>query len=106
MKRWCIDWIKDSIFIFWRLLKVMIPVLLLVRVIELLGWVDILAGWIRPLMGWVGLPGEMGLVWMSAMVSNIYTGMAVFYQVDGPQVLTVAQVSRSEERRVGKECQP
>lgn len=79
--------------IFWSLLKIMLPILLLVRFIELMGWVEGLATLIAPLMEWVGLPGEMGLVWMSAMVSNIYTGMAVFYQLGGAEQLTVAQVS-------------
>jgi len=42
-----------------------------------------------------GLTCEVGFVWMSAMVSNIYTGMAVFYQLGlaDSHSLTVAQVS-------------
>ena len=79
--------------IFWSLVKIMIPVLLIVRVIELMGWIEILASLIEPIMVLVGLPGETGLVWMSAMVSNIYTGMAVFYQLAMADQLTVAQVS-------------
>jgi spore maturation protein SpmB len=87
------QWLLEVWMIFWALVKIMVPILLVVRVIELLGWVEGLASLIEPIMVWVGLPGEMGLVWMSAMVSNIYTGMAVFYQLGGAEQLTVAQVS-------------
>ena len=48
---------------------------------------------IQPMMILVGLPGETGLVWMAAMMGNIYTGMAVFYQLGMAEQLTIAQVS-------------
>lgn len=91
--RYGLDWLKEVWLIYWSLLKVMVPVLCVVRVIELMGWIEDIAFMIEPLMVWLGLPGEMGLVWMTAMVSNIYTGMAVFYQLDMAGQLTVAQVS-------------
>lgn len=87
------EWLAEVWMIFWALSKVMLPMLLIVRVIELMGWVEVLAQAIEPIMQWVGLPGEMGLVWVSAMVSSIYTGMAVFYQLGGIEQLTVAQIS-------------
>ena len=87
------DWIAEVWMIFWSLIRIMVPVLLIVRLIELMGWIEHLALLIEPIMIWVGLPGEMGLVWMSAMVSNIYTGMAVFYQLGIAEQLTIAQVS-------------
>jgi len=86
-------WLSEVWMIFWSLVKIMVPILLIVRFIELMGWVEGLSALIAPIMVWVGLPGEMGLVWMSAMVSNIYTGMAVFYQLGGSEQLTIAQVS-------------
>ena len=87
------EWLLEVWIIFWTLTKIMLPMLIIVRVIELMGWVEVLAQGIEPLMQWVGLPGEMGLVWVSAMVSSIYTGMAVFYQLGGAEQLTVAQIS-------------
>ena len=87
------QWLAEVWMIFWSLVKIMVPMLFVARFIELMGWIDNMAALIEPLMVWVGLPGEMGLVWMSAMVSSIYTGMAVFYQLGGAEQLTVAQVS-------------
>ena len=87
------NWISEVWMIFWSLIKIMVPILLIVRLIEQMGWIEDMALLIEPVMVWVGLPGEMGLVWMSAMVSNIYTGMAVFYQLGMAEQLTVAQIS-------------
>ncbi|MCV2402242.1 hypothetical protein OFY17_05000 [Marinomonas sp. C2222] len=86
-------WFLEVVYIFWGLIKIMVPVLIIVRVIELLGWVTVLGKAISPLMIWFGLPGDMGLVWMTAMTSNLYSAMAVFYQLGGAEQLTVAQVS-------------
>ena len=86
------NWLSEVWMIYWSLIKIMVPILFIVRFIELMGWVEYLADFIAPLMSWVGLPGEMGLVWMTAILGNIYTGMAVYYQL-GADSLTIAQVS-------------
>ena len=86
-------WLIEVWLIYWALIKIMVPVLLIVRVIELLGWIEVLGKFIEPLMGMMGLPGETGLVWMANMFGNIYAGMAVFYQLGLAGQLTIAQVS-------------
>jgi len=83
---------------FWRayftLLKILVPALLVVRLLEIWGAVEGLAELLTPVMSWVGLPAEMGLVWAAAMLTNIYTGLAVFYELsDGESLYNVAQVS-------------
>jgi len=87
------SWLVEVFTVFWSLLKIMLPILFVVRFIELMGWVKHLSYLVEPTMSLMGLPGEVGFVWMSAMVSNVYTGMAVFYQLGLADTLTVAQVS-------------
>ncbi|MDC1513154.1 hypothetical protein N8456_03545 [Porticoccaceae bacterium] len=87
------DWLSEVWMIFSSLMKIMIPALIIVRCIELLGWIEALGEMIQPVMLLVGLPGETGLVWMAAMMANIYTGMAVFYQLGLAEQLNIAQVS-------------
>jgi hypothetical protein len=81
----------------WRvyltLLKVMVPALIIVKVLDLIGGTQWLGTQLAPLMSLVGLPEEMGLVWATAMLTNIYTGMAVFFDFADDSSLTVAQVS-------------
>ncbi len=87
------DWLLEVWIIFWTLVKIMVPILLIVRVIELLGWIELVGEMIEPVMSLVGLPGETGLVWVANMFGNIYAGMAVFYQLGLAGELTIAQVS-------------
>ncbi|QUM86217.1 MULTISPECIES: hypothetical protein [unclassified Moritella] len=81
----------------WRvyltLLKVMVPALIIVKGFDLVGGTQWLAAFLSPFMNLVGLPDEMGLVWATAMLTNIYTGMAVFFELAGDSSLSVAQVS-------------
>ena len=41
----------------------------------------------------VGLPGDFGLVWATAMITNIYGGLVVFFSLSVKNSLTVAQVT-------------
>ncbi|MBT6114875.1 MAG: hypothetical protein HOH41_04100, partial [Porticoccaceae bacterium] len=52
------DWLTEVWMIFSSLMKIMIPALIIVRCIELLGWIEALGEMIHPVMILVGLPGE------------------------------------------------
>jgi len=77
----------------YTLFKVMIPVIVIVKLLEELGGTALLSQWLAPLMSMVGLPEEMGLVWATTILTNIYAGMLVFVQTDFATPLSVAQVS-------------
>lgn len=84
---------KDSASLFWSLLKVMLPVMVAVKVAQDLGWVEQLAHWLSPLMVIVGLPEQAGLVWVTALLVNIYGGAAVFIGLLPNLELTVADAT-------------
>ena len=75
------------------LFKLMIPILVLVKVLELLGATSYLANLLSPMMSFVGLPAEMGIVWAGTMLSNIYTGMVLFISEPVSATLTTVQVT-------------
>lgn len=77
----------------WTLFKLMVPTLLIVKVLEELGGVALLGTLLGPLMQLVGLPDSMGLVWATTMLTNIYAGMIVFFQLGLQEPMTVAQVT-------------
>ena len=79
--------------VYFTLLKVMVPALIVVKLLDLVGATAVLAWGIGPLMQLVGLPESMGIVWAAAMLTNIYTGMIVFVDYAAHQPLTVAQVT-------------
>lgn len=85
--------IKDAVSATLELCKVMIPTLILVKILQELGLIEYLAWPLKPIMGLLGLPAEMGLVWATAIINNIYTGMVVLASLVGDTPLTSAQAT-------------
>ena len=75
------------------LFKIMVPIIVAVKVLQELGVIDLLAGPLSGVMGYVGLPGSMGLVWATAMVNNIYSGIVVYVSLAPQESLTAAQTT-------------
>jgi spore maturation protein SpmB len=71
----------------------MIPIILGVKLFKELGMIAYIAMPLSPVMALMGLPGEMGLVWATAMINNIYGGMIVFVSLSAHASLTTAQVT-------------
>jgi len=85
------DLFKEIIDVTWTLYKVMVPIIIVIKVVEEMGGIEILSQWLSPLMSIVGLPDEMGLVWATTLLTNIYAGLLVF--MNSNVDLTVAQAS-------------
>ena len=75
------------------LFRIIVPIAIGVRLLEMAGAIDLLGRLLAPLMALVGLPGSMGLVWATTLVTNLYGGMVVFAGVAPGAGLTVAQVT-------------
>ena len=75
------------------LFKIMIPVMIVTKVLAETGVIPYLGMAVSPVMRLVGLPGELGLVWATAMVTNLYGGLAVYGTVAAGLDLSVAQVT-------------
>lgn len=83
------NWLKTS----WELLKIAIPVIILTKIGTELGLIDGLSVVLDPVMGLVGLPGSLGLVWATGLVTNIYAAMVVFFTLASGLELTVLQAT-------------
>jgi len=88
-----LDTIKDATRISLDLFKIMIPVVIAVKILQEFNLVGYLAAPLAPIMKLVGLPGEMGLVWATALINNIYSGLIVFLSLAQDQPLTAAQAT-------------
>lgn len=77
----------------WTLYKVMIPTLLVVKLLEEMGILVYLSLLLSPLMTLVGLPESMGIVWTATIMTNLYAGMLVFFDLAQSETLSVAQVT-------------
>ena len=77
----------------WDLFKIMVPVIILAKVLKEIGVVGYVGAALGPVMKLVGLPGSMGLVWATAMITNLYGAIAAFAELAPEADLTAAQVT-------------
>ena len=77
----------------WGLFKITVPVLIVTKVLEELGLISYLSVILEPIMSLIGLPGSLGLVWATAMLTSLYGGIAVFAVLAPGLDLTVAQIT-------------
>jgi len=87
------DCLRQAVKTSCALFRIIVPIAIGVRLLEMLGAIKLLGSLLAPVMTLVGLPGSMGLVWATTLVTNIYGGMVVFAGVAPGAGLTVAQVT-------------
>ncbi|HKL25064.1 MAG TPA: nucleoside recognition domain-containing protein, partial [Desulfuromonadales bacterium] len=85
--------LKDAVATSLPLYKIIIPISLVTKLLTEFGLTERLGAGLAPVMEVVGLPGSMGLVWATAMVTNLYGGMVVFASLAPDAALSVAQVT-------------
>lgn len=85
------SWLKQGMRTSFKIFKIMIPITILVKILQATGLIVYVGDGLAPLMKLMGLPGEMGLVWASAMIGNIYAGMVAYFSIASQ--LTVAQIT-------------
>ncbi|MCL2682861.1 MAG: hypothetical protein FWE63_05175 [Bacteroidales bacterium] len=89
------DWMRQGVKSCWYMFKFMIPISIVVKILQETGLIVHIGNALSPLMKLMGLPGEMGLVWASSMIGNIYGGLVAYLQIapNLEQPLTIAQVT-------------
>ena len=75
----------DSLGIYWTLLKIIVPVLIVVRVGIGFDLHIELAKLMAPAMSVVGLPSEVSLVLVVTFFAGLYGGAAVFFYMQASQ---------------------
>jgi hypothetical protein len=75
------------------LIKIVIPISIATKLMNDWGAIRYIGLVLGPVMECVGLPGSMGLVWATAMITNLYAAIIVFSSLASVEHLTVAQVT-------------
>lgn len=83
----------DIVAVTLPLYRIMIPTIIVVKILEELGAVDVLGYVIAPFMASIGLPEEIGMVWAITLVVNFYAGLLVMFSLLDPSTLTAAQMT-------------
>jgi len=77
----------------YELFKIMIPTLIIVKILEVYGFVEILNKVFAPLMLLLGLPEAISLVFTTTMLTSPYAGLIVFSGLPADMTFTAAQAS-------------
>ncbi|MFO8182979.1 MAG: hypothetical protein R6U39_02270 [Candidatus Aegiribacteria sp.] len=85
--------VREAAGVSFILFRIMVPVVIVVKILGELGLVKYIAAGFQPLMSLVGLPGEMGLVWATAVITNMYGGIVIFASIAPGLHMTTAQIT-------------
>jgi hypothetical protein len=75
------------------LYKILIPFIFIIKFLEEIGIVKAISNLFEPIVQILGLPAELGIVWVTALVVNVYAAIIIFINVVPSLDLTVAQVT-------------
>ena len=85
--------IRDALRVCAALFKIMIPVMIAMKILQELGLVNLVGHLMGPALELFGLPGAMGLVWATAMLTNLYAAAMVLITLLPDAPLTSAQIT-------------
>lgn len=84
---------QRSTRMFLTITRIMVPVMVVVYVADRLGLVRLAGEALTPAMAMLGLPPQVGLIWATTVLTNIYGGMASMAALSDSLQMNVAQVS-------------
>lgn len=84
---------RDTLKTILILFRIMIPVSVAVKALQELGVIPLIGEILYPVMKYAGLPGEMGLVWATGMITNLFGGVIAFLNIARDLPMSVAQVT-------------
>ncbi len=84
--------LSRTLLTYWDLIKIMVPVMVLVKIAKDLGAIEYITPILQPVMQIMGLPPEAGIVWAATMLTNIYGGFGALPVLAGLE-MSVAQIS-------------
>lgn len=84
---------QRSLGSFMTLVKIMLPVMIVIRIGEEFGLSEMLGVWLGPVMSLVGLPPETGIIWATGMLTGLYGGIGAYLALLPQMELSIAQGS-------------
>lgn len=73
--------------------RILIPVSIVVKILQMTGAIEYVGMALSPIMRLVGLPGEMGLVWATGMITNLFGGVMAYLNLAPYFHLSIAQTT-------------
>lgn len=83
----------DTLQIYWELMRIVVPVTLATQLLSELGVIAAIAPALSPVMALFGLPADLGLAWLTAMLVGIWSAVPLIFVLVDPASLTVADIT-------------
>ncbi|HBN51658.1 MAG TPA: hypothetical protein DD465_21360, partial [Thalassospira sp.] len=93
MHRYFLNLLNRSQRLFITLIKVMLPVMIIVRIADEFGAVAFASDLLSPIMSLIGLPPEAGLIWATCALVSMYGAVGAFIGLSAHLDMTAAQLS-------------
>ena len=84
---------KELVTIYWMLARIMIPITIVTELLSRLGVIELIAPVFAPVMNILGLPSELGLAWLTAMLIGIWGAVPLIYTLVPVESLSAANVT-------------
>lgn len=83
----------ESLEIYWMLVRIMVPITILTELMLRMGVIEAVAPIFAPVMNLIGLPSELGLAWLTAMIVGIWGAVPLIFALVPVSSLSVADVT-------------
>lgn len=85
--------VRDTVTTSSELIKITVPAVIFTKILEEFGMIVYISQALEPVMGLMGLPGSLGLVWATGMLTSLYGAVAVFAALAPGLDINTAQVT-------------
>ncbi len=88
------DCLRNGHHVALGIFRFLIPIVIIVKILEVSGVIQWIAMPVRPFMDILGLPAEFGLAWVTGMLTSIFSGLVVLVSLlPGLPEVSVAQMT-------------
>jgi spore maturation protein SpmB len=84
---------RETLELYWVLVKITIPIAILTELLSRMGAIEMVAPVFAPVMHLVGLPPELGLAWLTAMLVGIWGAVPLIFTLVPASSLSEANIT-------------